>query len=48
MPKTVDETRVKTKPKMSYFGRVVSGQKISKPTKIGTVYKNKPDTFFIN
>jgi hypothetical protein len=48
MPKTVDEFRVKTKPKMSYFGRVVSGQKIAKPTKIGTVYKNKPDTFFIN
>jgi hypothetical protein len=48
MPKTVDEMRVKTKPKMSYFGRVVSGQKIAKPTKIGTVYKNRPDTFFIN
>jgi len=48
MPKTVDELRVKTKPKMSYFGRVVSGQKIAKPTKIGTVYKNRPDTFYIN
>ena len=47
MPKTVDEMRVKTKPKMSYYGRVVSGQKIAKPTKIGTVFKNRPDTFFI-
>ena len=46
-PKTVDEMRVKTKPKISYYGRVVSGQKIAKPTKIGTVYKNRPDTFYI-
>jgi hypothetical protein len=47
MPKTVDELRVKTKPKISYYGRVVSGQKIAKPSKIGTVYKNKPDTFYV-
>ena len=47
MPKTVDEMRVKTKPKISYYGRVVSGQKIAKPAKIGTVYKNRPDTFYI-
>jgi len=47
MPKDVDELRVKTKPKISYYGRVVSGQKISKPAKIGTVYKNRPDTFYI-
>jgi hypothetical protein len=47
MPKTVDETRVKTKPKISYYGRVVSGQKIAKPSKIGTVYKNRPDTFYV-
>jgi hypothetical protein len=47
MPKTVDELRVKTKPKISYYGRVVSGQKIAKPSKIGTVYKNRPDTFYI-
>ena len=47
MPKTVDELRVKTNPKISYYGRVVSGQKIAKPSKIGTVYKNRPDTFYI-
>ena len=47
MPKTVDELRVKTDPKISYYGRIVSGQKIAKPGKIGTVYKNKPDTFYI-
>jgi len=47
MPKDVDELRVKTKPKISYYGRVVSGQKIAKPAKIGTVYKNRPDTFYI-
>jgi hypothetical protein len=47
MPKTVDEMRVKTKPKISYYGRVVSGQKIAKPPKIGTVYKNRPDTYYI-
>ena len=35
MPKTVDELRV------------VSGQKIAKPAKIGTVYKNRPDTFYV-
>ncbi len=47
MPKTVDEMRVKTNPKISYYGRVVSGAKIAKPGKIGTVYKNKPDTFYV-
>ena len=47
MPKTVDELRVKTNPKISYYGRVVSGQKIAKPSKIGTVYKNRPDTFYV-
>ena len=46
-PKTTDEIRVKTNPKISYYGRVVSGEKINKPGKIGTVYKNKPDTFYI-
>jgi len=47
MPKTVDETRVKTDPKISYYGRINPGAKIAKPGKIGTVYKNKPDTFYI-
>jgi hypothetical protein len=47
MPKTTDEIRVKTNPKISYYGRVVSGAKIAKPAKIGTVYKNRPDTFYV-
>ena len=47
LPKTTDETRVKTNPKISYYGRVNSGQKIAKPGKIGTVYKNQPDTFYV-
>ena len=47
MPKTTDEIRVKTNPKISYYGRVNSGQKIAKPGKIGTVYKNQPDTFYV-
>lgn len=47
MPKTTDEIRVKTNPKISYYGRVVSGEKINKPTKMGTLYKNRPDTFYI-
>jgi hypothetical protein len=47
LPKTTDEIRVKTNPKISYYGRVNSGQKIAKPGKIGTVYKNQPDTFYV-
>ena len=47
MPKTVDEIRVKTNPKISFYGRVLSGQKIAKPAKIGTLYKNRPDTFYV-
>ena len=46
-PKTTDEIRVKTNPKISYYGRINAGEKISKPTKIGTVYKNRPDTFYV-
>jgi hypothetical protein len=47
LPKTTDEMRVKTKPKMSYFGRIISGAHVAKPGKVGTVYKNRPDTFWI-
>ena len=47
MPKTTDEIRVKTNPKISYYGRVISGEKINKPTKVGTLYKNRPDTYYI-
>ena len=47
MPKTTDEIRVKTNPKISYDGRIISGAKIAKPGKVGTLYKNRPDTYYI-
>merc|ERR1711871_1280781 len=47
LPKNTDQIRVKTNPKISYYGRINSGEKINKPGKIGTVYKNKPDTFYV-
>ncbi len=47
MPKTTNETRVKTNPKLSYYGRINAGQKIAKPGKVGTLFKNRPDTFYI-
>ena len=48
LPKTVDELRVKTKPKVSYEGVVIPGNHIAKPGKVGIVAKNKPDTFYVN
>ena len=48
LPKTTNEIRVKTNPKVSYYGRVVSGKHISRPGKVGNVQKNRPDTFFVN
>jgi hypothetical protein len=47
-PYTTDEIRVKTKPKVSYAGRLIAGSKIAKPGKVGVVEKNRPDTFYIN
>ena len=47
LPKTTDETRVKTNPKISYYGRINPGEKIAKPGKMGTLYKNRPDTFYV-
>lgn len=49
MPKTTDEIRVKTNPKMSYYGRIVSGAKLQSLPKlvqfikidlIHTIFKN--------
>ena len=48
LPKTVDELRVKTKPKVSYEGVVIPGSGVSKPGKVGTVAKNQPDRFYVN
>lgn len=47
-PKTVDDLRVKTNPKLTYAGRVVDGQKGQRAGKIGAVSKNRVDTFFKN
>ena len=48
LPKTVDELRVRTNPKLTYYGRVLPGVHIGKPAKIGLVQKQNPDSFFIN
>ncbi len=47
-PKTVDELRVKTNPKVTYYGRIVAGKKIAKPGKVGLIEKNRPDKFYVN
>ena len=47
LPKTTNEIRVKTNPKITYYSRINPGEKIAKPGKIGTVYKNNPDTFYV-
>jgi len=48
-PKTVDELRVKTNPRISYHGRVVPGKfVVSKQTAKSSVQKNRPDSFYIN
>lgn len=41
LPKSIDELRVKTNPKNTYKGRVVSGLKESLPGDIGAVCKNR-------
>ena len=48
LPKSVDELRNKSDPKISFKGRVVSGKGISKTTKKPNMQKNRPDTFFVN
>jgi len=49
MPKNIDELRVKSNPKLSYYGRIVPGQaNVSKGTKMGKMYKHKPEGFYKN
>lgn len=48
MPKSVDELRVKTNPKMTYQGRINPGKKISRGQKIGVVKKRTVETFYQN
>lgn len=54
MPKTVDELRTVNKPKMSYYGRIISGHKTYQrglvgefsKKKVPTYYDNTPDKYF--
>ena len=48
MPKDTDELRVATKPKVTYEGRVVDGQKGSNRGQIGRMEKNRVETFYEN
>ena len=49
LPKTVNELRTKTKPKVSYEGVIIPGASVGKkPGKVGLVEKNHPDTFYVN
>jgi hypothetical protein len=50
LPKSVNELRVKTHPKVSYEGVVIPGGSVTgkKPGKVGVVQKNQPDTFYVN
>lgn len=49
MPRTVDELRVATNPKVTYDGVVLGGKSTVQNRGIhGRVEKNRPDTYFIN
>ena len=48
LPKTTNELRTQTNPKISYRARIVSGMKPAKPGKVGAVEKNRPDTYYKN
>ena len=49
IPKSVDDLRPKSDPKISYKGRIIPGKSInSKTTLEPSVMKNRPDTFYIN
>ena len=49
MPKTIDELRIKTNPKVTYTEPVIRGKGLNtKPGKQGVVSKNRPDNFYVN
>ena len=48
MPKTVDQLRAKTNPKMSFGGQMLGAYKPNKSGVHGRVEKNRPDTYFVN
>ena len=48
LPKSIDELRPASNPKLTYKGRVVKGKSINgKSAKMGKLEKNRPDTFYI-
>lgn len=48
MPKTVDQLRAKTNPKMSFGGQMLGAYKPNKSGVHGRVEKNRPDTYYVN
>ena len=48
LPKTTNELRVQTDPKISYRARIISGMKNAKPGKVGAMEKNRPETYYKN
>ena len=47
-PKNVDQLRAESNPKITYKGRIVSGKKIDKRSKIGEFKHYRPDKFYHN
>lgn len=47
-PKTVDELRASTNPKVSYSGQTLGAYKPNQSGVHGRVEKNRPDTYFVN
>lgn len=47
-PKTVDELRVATNPKITYEGQMLGAYKPNKSGLHGKVEKNRPDTYYVN
>ena len=48
MPKSVDELRVKTNPKLQFEGRIIAGQKETQRGITSKVNKNRPDRYYNN
>lgn len=49
MPKSVDELRTQTNPKVTYTNPMIRGKSLhTKPGKPGVVNKNRPDSYYVN
>ena len=49
MPKSIDELRTKTNPKVTYTNPMIRGRALNiKRGKHGTISKNRPDNFYVN